>query len=245
MVRRHRRYYFNFRGIRRNRFRVDRESTLKQIFTRLSLTTILFVALSSCDVINNFHEVDSGKLYRSGQMSGEDLAKKVEEFHIKTVINLRGSNPTEKWWQEEYEVARKYGLAFINIPMSASRLPNRRDLIELLDAYRSAPRPILIHCQGGADRTGEAAAIYQMIYMGKSKDEALDMLSLKYAHIEKSKPAKIYFIKNVWEDERWAYKQYDPCNGQYQYYSKDEPACSGQSPIDHPPGNDPNDPDDT
>ncbi len=211
---------------------------MKRILSRLVLSAALFTTLASCDVVNNFYEVDEGKFFRSAQMSGEDFAKKIQEHGIKTVINLRGANPGEKWWQEEAEVMRAYGIVHINIPMSAGRLPHRRDLIELLDAYKSAPRPILIHCQGGADRTGEASAIYQMLYMGKTMEESLDMLHLKYRHIEKLKPAKIYFIKNVWQGEEWAYKEYNPCSGEYQYYDKNEGACSGQSPVDTPPGDD-------
>lgn len=173
----------------------------------------LFVFLAGC----NFHEIDPLKLYRSGQLGEQELIKAIEELGIRTVINLRGANPGERWYDEEKEVTTKYNVLQIDIGMSAGRIPYQEDLVKLLDAYRDAPRPILIHCQAGADRTGEAAAIYQMLYMNKSRDEALQMLTPKYFHFEERHPAKRYFIREVWQSEDWARNDYDSCSEDYRY----------------------------
>jgi len=173
----------------------------------------------------NFYEVDAGKYYRSAQLSGAALEKYISKYKIQTVINLRGPNPNEKWYTDEAEVAQRMNVNLISIPMSAGRLPHKKDLIALLDAFQNAPRPLLVHCQAGADRTGEASALYQMLFMGKSKAEALKMLNIKYGHIASMKPAKIYFIRDLWQGTDWAYQSYDPCLGKYQYYDVNVPEC--------------------
>ncbi|MBK8025175.1 MAG: tyrosine-protein phosphatase [Chloroflexi bacterium] len=43
------------------------------------------------------------------------------------------------------------------------------------------PKPTLIHCKAGADRTGLAAALFLMS-QGTSFDQAAQQLSLKYFH---------------------------------------------------------------
>lgn len=180
------------------------------------------LALTGC----NFYEVHKGHLYRSAQLDGGTLAAAIDHYGIRTVINLRGESDS-RWYKDEAAVATSKNVELINISMSARRLPHRADLIKLLDAFRDAPRPILIHCKGGADRTGEAAAIYKMLYMGASKSKALKMLSPKYFHIESFMPAKRYFIKHVWAGEEWARNEYDPCSEEYKYYHVKGKQCHG------------------
>ncbi len=188
---------------------------------QLVLIVIVFFIIISC----RFATVDPGKVYRAPQPTQEHLEEYIQNYGIKTVINLRGENPSEQWWQDELEIVEKYDLTFINISMSAKFIPHRENLIKLLDAFKTAPRPILIHCLAGVDRTGEASAIYQMLYMGKSKEEALEMLTPDYGHLEKRFPAKRYFIDHVWQDETWAKVDYNPCLGQYKYYDTNQSAC--------------------
>lgn len=175
--------------------------------------------------IINFYEIDTGKYFRSAQPSGSDIEEMAHRYGIKSVINLRGENPSEGWYQDEKAMVDNLGLNFVNISMSPSEIPHRKNLLQLLEALESLPRPILVHCQAGADRTGEASAIYQMIYMGKTKSEALSMLSMKYGHISFAKPAKDYFIKEVWQGRDWAYSDYKPCSGTYKYYNVQNPEC--------------------
>ncbi len=76
-----------------------------------------------------------------------------------------------------------------------------------------------MHCDGGADRAGEASAIYQIEYMGKSRAEALEMLTLRYRHLSWLKPAKRYFIER-YRGEDWLRNEYNPCSDEYEYYDK-------------------------
>jgi protein tyrosine/serine phosphatase len=184
---------------------------------RFVLSIGAIALLSACHP--NFHEVDPGKFYRSAQLSGEELDLAIRTYGIRTVINLRGENPGEKWYDDEVQVTNKDGVKLVSIGMSAKRLPNRKDLIALVEQFETAERPLLVHCQAGADRTGEASAIYEMDYMGKSREEALEMLTLKYDHLEVAAPAKRYFI-GLYGGKDWALHTYDPCQADYKYYDK-------------------------
>ena len=184
--------------------------------TRLAGILALLLAGTSC---TNFHVVDPTRVYRSAQLDGDELERAIHCYGIRTVINLRGENSGKDWYDAERDVTERLGVEQVDISMSAQRLPHRRDLIALLDVFRDADRPILIHCQAGADRTGEASAIYQMEYMGYSKAEALEQLTSDYWHFSLRYPAKRYFVK-MYEGEEWARTDYDPCATSYPYYDQ-------------------------
>lgn len=183
----------------------------------------------------NFHKVDEGQLYRSAQLTKNELSKVISDYKIKTVINLRGENEGQSWYDNEKMVVDKYGVEIINIGMSAKSLPHRENLLKLLEAFEDAPKPILIHCKAGADRTGEAVAIYAMEHMGKSRKEASKYLSLKYRHSKRFMPAKDYFVDELYQGKKWAYEEYYPCKNNYKYYDKNNSRCTtGRFKEDEP-----------
>jgi len=194
--------------------------------------SIFFLALlSSCATLEhllyiydplNFHSVKEEVLYRSAQPSGRDLRRMVQEYHIRSVINLRGSHPGESWYDIEKAVSDELGLKRVDIGMSAVRLPHRDDLIRLLDAFQELPRPILVHCKAGADRTGEASAIFAMDHLKWSRRKAVGQLHPFYGHFPDFTPAKTYFIREVYLGEDWARNTYDPCRQDYEYYDKEQ-----------------------
>lgn len=86
-------------------------------------------------------------------------------------------------------MSKDMGVEHFDIGMSARRLPHREDLLKLIEIYETAERPILIHCRGGADRTGEATAMYMIDFMGKSNKKAMKKAqSIRYFHLESRFP---------------------------------------------------------
>jgi protein tyrosine/serine phosphatase len=53
---------------------------------------------------------------------------------------------------------------------------------EVLDIIRNAPKPLLVHCRSGADRSGLVSALYRLVDEGASVDQADRELSLIYGH---------------------------------------------------------------
>lgn len=132
-------------------------------------------------VFFNFHEVVAGQVYRCAQPSPAFLEKTVREKGIRSILKMN-KNSEISWAGQEAAIADKLGVQLIELPLPTRRLLSRQELLELIDRLKSAPRPLLIHCKAGADRTGVASTIIAMIN-GLSFDQAIDeQLRLTYLH---------------------------------------------------------------
>ncbi len=174
----------------------------------------------------NFHEVDPGKLYRSAQPTGAEIEEVVRKYGIKTVINLQGGLPGQSWYDDEKATTDRLGIHFINYGWSSDSIQDRKNWSDWFHALETAERPILVHCRSGADRTGEASAVYAMEYMGQSKEQALKQLTIWYHHFNLFKPAKRLFI-NLYEGKNWVLNTYNPCRVDLRPYAGDQ--CRGAS----------------
>ncbi len=181
-------------------------------------TTLYYI--STFRVTKNFHVVDPGKFYRSAQLSGPELERLVDELGIKTVISLRGKPDNLSWMKQQEEVLKRKQVRFQWFWWTSNYLPDRLEFIAYLDAVRSAEYPILIHCRSGADRTGEAAAIYAIDQMGVPKQRAIDeQLSWNFWHIDWLRPAKKELVK-MYQGYQWARSEYDPCKPELRKFSE-------------------------
>lgn len=131
----------------------------------------------------NFHTVVEHEAYRAGQPSASELESYVQRVGIRTVINLRGENTGSPWYDEEVGAARRLGLAHIDFRMSSRRQLSQAEAAKLIVLMRDAEKPILIHCAGGADRSGLAAALYVAAIARGGDDASEAQLSLAYGHI--------------------------------------------------------------
>ena len=129
----------------------------------------------------NFHEVEKGVLYRSSRLGEEGLEKAVSSHGVKSVLNLCGEQPGKVWYDGETKVARRQGIVYHNLALSANKELDAQQVAELVEFLRDAPKPLLIHCQAGSDRTGLACAIF-IASRGGSYRNACDQLSLYYGH---------------------------------------------------------------
>lgn len=116
----------------------------------------------------NFAVVEDGKIYRSGLPDEELLERLVKEKKIKTIISFL-SRPTD----DEVRCAAAYGVKVINMKIYVSKDPTDEQIERFL-ALVSDPQnqPVLVHCRGGADRTGLMVALYRVIHDGWNLSEA-------------------------------------------------------------------------
>lgn len=161
-------------------------------------------------ISKNFYEIDPHKFYRSAQLTPKELEATVKQYGIKTVISLRGLPQPIFGGESEVALLDRLGVAFQKYDLSTDYYPKKADLVSIVEAFKTAPKPILIHCRTGADRTGMISALYQIEEMGFQKSKALKQLSFKYWHVRQFHPAMTSFV-NLYQGAKWVSESYDPC----------------------------------
>ncbi|AYG68156.1 MULTISPECIES: dual specificity protein phosphatase family protein [unclassified Rhizobium] len=131
----------------------------------------------------NFHPVIAGELYRSSQPSAATIAELQKQYGIKTIINLRGDNSGRHWYDKEVAEAKQLNINHIDFHMSSGRELTQQQAAQLIEIMRDAPKPLLIHCQAGADRTGLASALYLAAIAKTNEATAENQMSIFYGHL--------------------------------------------------------------
>ncbi len=139
----------------------------------------------------NLHAVEPGLVYRSGQMTPQELTRLIRSSGVRSVINLRGAHIGEGWYDQELRSAQASGVLLINYPISARSELTIEQMKRISLLIHDCPKPVLIHCGSGADRTGLACALY-CVDAGMSPQAAREQLSFCYGH----------FPHLLWEDAR-------------------------------------------
>jgi protein tyrosine phosphatase (PTP) superfamily phosphohydrolase (DUF442 family) len=131
----------------------------------------------------NWHPVVAGQCYRCGQPSAASLRELVQQHGIRTVINLRGSNPEQEWYQEECRATESVGVVRFDVSLDGFHPPLPRELRKLVDYLEQAELPLLLHCHSGSDRSALASAVFLLLRTDACPAEALKAFDLRYGHL--------------------------------------------------------------
>lgn len=129
----------------------------------------------------NLHPVIVHDVYRSAQPSPEGLTRAIESIGLRSVINLKNSNPGDRNLETVVQVDGMRKVDFRYVRLSARRLPSPSEVEQVIETLRYAARPVLIHCQNGTDRSGLASAI-ALLMDGRGVDEARKQFALAYGY---------------------------------------------------------------
>lgn len=128
--------------------------------------------------------------------------EKIENYRFGTVINLRDGDEVG-----ERDVCDMFGVKYVNVRLSARRMPRREEILALIKVFDEAKLPVYVHCRGGADRAGLAVSVYRIACLNESLDDALDCLDIfPYGHISFS------FISSAGEIDKF-FEKYRPYEG--------------------------------
>ena len=114
--------------------------------------------------VENLFRVEP-ELLRSAQPSAAGF-RELEALGVKSVLDVAGGDGDDG-------SSRGTKLKLFHVPMSAFSLRDDRVLEALRILADPANRPLVIHCQHGADRTGALIALYRVVVQGWSKEEAV------------------------------------------------------------------------
>lgn len=150
---------------------------------------------------DNFHQITKGEAYRSAQMDRDKLKFCLRNYRIRSILNLRGKDSRENWYIDEVKTSEECNVIHYDVSLSAYDEPTKEDTQILMSIIKAAPRPILIHCQAGADRTGLVAAMWKVIVDKESKGEASKQLSILYGHLPLGPASAMDQFFNNWRPE--------------------------------------------
>ncbi len=169
-------------------------------------------------LVPNYSKVDAD-VYRSAHPAPYVL-RRFKAAGGKFVLSLRGGmmntpNSYERLW------ALELGLDLDFIQMRSVELPSRDTLIDLIAALKTLPKPLLIHCKSGADRTGLAVTLYRHLVRHEPMSRARRALSWKFAHFSLGKAGRVHLMLDAFEAaqaatgvdfETWVSTSYDPAD---------------------------------
>jgi len=133
----------------------------------------------------NFATVIPGRLYRCNHPTPGRIRRLTRRYGLTTIVNLRGATGSGSYHLSR-DQAQKLGVAYHDLSLESRGAPHRDRILRLLDIWRSAPGPVLVHCKSGADRAGLAAGLC-LLFEGRSAAEALRQLSWRYGHIKQAR----------------------------------------------------------
>ncbi len=146
----------------------------------------------------NVHAVVPGQFYRSGQLDSAQFARVIRENGIKSILNLRGAAPKARWYEREIGVSKVLGVEHYDFGISARHFVTRPRIDSILAIVRDAPKPMLVHCEGGADRSGLVSALYERVIRGQSKEEADRQLTILWGHISWPGSKTVAMDRSYW-----------------------------------------------
>jgi protein tyrosine/serine phosphatase len=177
---------------------------------------------SPLTLLDNFHAIAEGQAYRSAQVRPETLEYAARTHGVRVVINLRGANPDESWYQRERAACDALGIRMIDVRFGSSELPAPEELLRLYDAFVAADGPVLMHCHSGADRSSMAAALWRMIVLEEEATTAAQReLSLRYGYFRSRRPAMADMVQMFVPDRGWIVNEYPRLYNEYNERHKD------------------------
>ncbi|MBE9538225.1 MAG: tyrosine-protein phosphatase [Proteobacteria bacterium] len=102
------------------------------------------------------YTVIPGQIYRSAQPDIEDITRWSEQLRIRSVLTLQSATP---WSPEQAGQIGSLGIDLFFVPLKFDRQPSRASMIKLLELIHNAPKPLLVHCLRGVDRSGLVSAM--------------------------------------------------------------------------------------
>jgi len=157
------------------------KKVIKRFFKYIISFLLFFAILWICYflIYGNFHKVDRD-VYRSAQLFSFNMPYYIEKYNIHSILNLRGVKSSKKWYRDELNISKEYNVIHYDYKLKSRKIVTMQEIQDIINIIKEAPKPILIHCKAGADRTSLVTALY--LYEVKHDKNAYKAISLLYGH---------------------------------------------------------------
>jgi tyrosine-protein phosphatase SIW14 len=119
----------------------------------------------------NLYQVNDS-IYR-GELPTSEGIHELTNLGVKSFLNLR-------FFRSDKRLTKETSIQTFHEPVNAWTM-SEGEIIEALLMLKAAPKPMLVHCVHGSDRTGTIIAAYRIVFEGWTKEEALkEMLNPVY-----------------------------------------------------------------
>lgn len=115
------------------------------------------------DGVGNFAKISEG-VWRGEQPTAEGM-RTLKKMGVRTIVNLRRMH-------SDRDELRGCGLRYAHFGATAFDIGDEEIAQFLKVATDPAHRPVFVHCQHGADRTGAAVAAYRVVVQGWTMEKA-------------------------------------------------------------------------
>lgn len=110
----------------------------------------------------------SPRLYSGGEPRGAEAFQALNAIGVKTIISVDGATP-------DVEAARKFGIRYVHLPIGYDGVP-REQAVKLVQAVKTLPGPVYVHCHHGKHRGPAAAAVCGIATEGWTNERALEWM---------------------------------------------------------------------
>ena len=158
---------------------MNRRTTRRAVWIALAIAGLLiggYVVFDQLYYVGKFGVVVPGELYRCRQPHGLQWSV-IDRHDIRTVVNLKTEAEDPDVFADERDLLAEKGVKLVHIPIKGL-LPSYEQFERFVRSVRNSPRPALVHCEHGRNRTGFMAAAYLIVMQGWSAERAMEDLEL-------------------------------------------------------------------
>jgi len=123
--------------------------------------------------VGNLYRIEDG-FFRGAQPNADGF-KDLAGLGVRSILDLAGGGGDERFVSRD-------SVKLFHVPMSAWGLHDDLVLQALKIMIDPANRPLMVHCQHGADRTGALVALYRVVVQGWTKEAAVREMNGGYHH---------------------------------------------------------------
>ncbi len=149
---------------------------------------------------HHFRTVEESVFYRSAQLSEDDLVDCIEDYGIKTVINLRTEAERSRgdgtWYEQEMRAIQRAGIKHLDAPVLEGHPPSPEQIARIL-AILDDPKnlPVLVHCEKGTIRSAAVEGLFRREMLHESGADAYARVETWGRDLEDDYPAIAKFIQ--------------------------------------------------